>query len=1406
MSSGRMARKPSRAEQSLRWRLASLRRRLVLVAGLRGLGWVFCCVLGTLLIVGLLDYRLHLPSLVRATALTGLLLGAGLLLYRHLLRPLAQPRDDLSLALRVEERFPLLNDALASTVQFLAQGEEPRGDSESMRREAIRRTLQRIEHIDFGRVVDSRGLRSATLSAALVIAVVLLVAVLFPTLALTAAARLANPFAQIDWPKKTQLELDPIVQRIGKNREYRLRGRVRGVIPPEVSVEILHEGFAAQRKTFAVHPDEHTFQLHLKPEEIQRNFAFRIHANDTTTPLFSVQVLPLPALTSLDGKPSPQIRIDVPPYTDLPTPQVQAPGNGNLEVLAGSVVTLRAAVDRPIRRAWIEFQPDLPSTTLAAKLAALVSDQPLAAIALTELSRALWDRIPAQIDGDQKTLTVIFQPAINGSYTLHFEDENELSNSRTYELRLRLDPAPTVRLERPAPSLDVLNVLPTASLPVVVQFEDELAVRSAWLEYRTRPEELPRRVPIFDASVGLAREWGPLLGLAPIAAPVPRLRLPRVEFTRRLAIASLKHADGSSLAEGDTVTLTACADDFDDVSVGKEPGRSHEVSIRIVGRDTLEVELNREQARIQNELVQLRDKQRDALGKIKDIEARLRRGGQMVPNRQIAEAEQAAQRDRTEASRQEVIAERATNAAEKEQAQQKAAELRARAEKHQALAADLKRQASQLAEAEQLQQQIRERLGNEEQGLRAEIARLRDTLRQNNLQNSNSMQRMTRVAQELEQLAQRELEQIEPQLANARKLAELEDEKTRQQRQADLQQQAATAQKEAERERMRGDKLDQQAAELQKEAAKAEGAEAARKADQAKRLQKQAGEARQRASERQAEAERLTQQANTNSDPAQARQALNQARLGQEEVERRLQSLLQDLEPWSSTLEVTNEAGRLAQEQKDLMAQLEQLQNKGLAGKRPEELAELEKNELDNLQDAQRRLQDRAEQLLKQMRRVAEARKEQDPETARDLNQAADQAEQSGLSGQMREAQERIGSNKLNEAQQKQRESLAELEKIQNNLNNSREARLDRMARKFRQAEELAERLLDEQEKLQRKIREAGNINDPQKQQEELERLARRQRELQQQAEQLGQQMARLGNQRGKQAMQEAAEQMQEAVRQLSRGQRDDNKQEDALDRLDEARREMQQARQRAEEELAREQLVRVGDIIRRLRDRHLEHSNEAQRIARDAQQRGNWSRQLLASLSRLSENQKGLATETAEVARKELSAAPIFARLVERSARAMDRAGDRLRSLITMPPPVQMLPDAEAREHQAEALRRLDQLLGALKESLEEPRPLSRQGETGETGEEGRSGPMGDDSLPPLAQLKLLRSLQQEVNERTAAFRQKYPNLEALDQAGKTELQDLQREQKEVADLLERLIRPNEEPEPDLDKEGDGQ
>src|SRR5262249_12669731 len=226
------------------------------------------------------------------------------------------------------------------------------------------------------------------------------------------------------------------------------------------------------------------------------------------------------------------------------------------------------------------------------------------------------------------------------------------------------------------------------------------------------------------------------------------------------------------------------ADDFDDVSVGKEPGKSHQVTIRIVARDALDAELNREQGRIQKDLVTLRDKQREALAKVKEIEARARKGGKMVPEREAAEAEAQAQKLRQEAAALEDKAEKAPDEAQRDKLRQSAGQKKQQAEKLEQLAQELKRQALQLAEAEQVQQQVRERVGNDREGLRAEVERMRETLRQNGMEKSGAMDRMTQVARELDRLAEKELEHIEPRLHNARKLSELEDEKNRPERRA----------------------------------------------------------------------------------------------------------------------------------------------------------------------------------------------------------------------------------------------------------------------------------------------------------------------------------------------------------------------------------------------------------------------------------------------------------------------------------------------------------------------------------------------------------------------------------------------------------------------------------------------
>ena len=98
--------------------------------------------------------------------LVGGLTGAGCVVYRYLFQPLWARTDDLSLALRVEEQYPNLNDCLASTVQFIEESETDldRSSSASLRREAVHRALQQAEGCNFNRVVDSRGLGMAGLS------------------------------------------------------------------------------------------------------------------------------------------------------------------------------------------------------------------------------------------------------------------------------------------------------------------------------------------------------------------------------------------------------------------------------------------------------------------------------------------------------------------------------------------------------------------------------------------------------------------------------------------------------------------------------------------------------------------------------------------------------------------------------------------------------------------------------------------------------------------------------------------------------------------------------------------------------------------------------------------------------------------------------------------------------------------------------------------------------------------------------------------------------------------------------------------------------------------------------------------------------------------------------------------
>ena len=176
-------------------------------------------------------------------------------------------------------------------------------------------------------------------------------------------------------------------------------------------------------------------------------------------------------------------------------------------------------------------------------------------------------------------------------------------------------------------------------------------------------------LPLYDPATFAGNRVAPLTGPALLMNQEWNLRPTNLEFQQTLSLRTIHHRNGISLHEGDIVILQAGADDFDDVTFNKQPGLSHQIELHIVMRNALEIDLNREQAKVQQDLMRLREKEREALKLVTDVENKLK--------------------------------------------------------KHEKLTED---DQAKLLQAEQDQQQIHERIGDEKEGLRAEVeARVANT-------------------------------------------------------------------------------------------------------------------------------------------------------------------------------------------------------------------------------------------------------------------------------------------------------------------------------------------------------------------------------------------------------------------------------------------------------------------------------------------------------------------------------------------------------------------------------------------------------------------------------------------------------------------------------------------------------
>ncbi len=525
--------------------------------------------------------------------------------------------------------------------------------------------------------------------------------------------------------------------------------------------------------------------------------------------------------------------------------------------------------------------------------------------------------------------------------------------------------------------------------------------------------------------------------------------------------------------------------------------------------------------------------------------------------------------------------------------------------------------------------------------------------------------------------------------------------------------------------------------------------------------------------------------------------ALTEAQTRQSQAIEKLQELQGLLSEWRDQRDVSRELNSLIAEQeaiqKDSTELGAQTLSKSAADLSPQQKADLAKMATRQLKNAER-----VEQFRKQLQQAAEALQQRDPDAADRFKEAQEELNNDGTSGKLREAAQGITDNQIGEAAQMQKQALDDLRDLDKQLKREPTDDIETLVKQIDQVQQQFETLRKEQEELKKQTQQiAGQPNSPEKT-EQLQQLQQKQQELSEKIDQAERGLERLRLR----SPTEAAERAQERLDRIQEQLQDPNQIDDAgeqmqqvLDDLEQVQRDLALEKRIAMERLAVEELEKIQDQLQALLNQQQGVITETERLSVELAQRGSLTRAQLKTLRDLAEVERGLQAD-AEQMEKSLKVAEVFSLVLRRLSRSLKMSADRLSEKKV---------DAAALSLQRDAVKKIESLLAVLKPEERKPQangeqspPPPGQGQNPDEQPKPEQGQPPGESLPQLAQLKLLKALQEEFLERTQLLDSLKDKDGKLPESAAAELEDLAREQSELADLTRDVIAKMLQSEPD--------
>jgi hypothetical protein len=279
------------------------------------------------------------------------------------IRPLLYRPTLVNLALRVEERFPLLSDRLISALQLQKQFvSNPEGYSLEMIDAVVYQAEKLSADLDFKSMVDKRNLRKLGRVTGTLTVVLLTFALIFPGNFKLALYAFSNPLTELEEPAKFLFEISPGSKEVVKYSDVEIGIRLTPA-PEYQNLELPRRGKLFYKfensdwesvvlkkidktKLSIVEQKDYDFAYTFK--EVKRNFEFYAWAEGEKSEVNFIKVVDKPRVTDL------KVTLNFPNYTGLKA-QVLNENDGNIKALLGTKAKMYIKSNKVLENAQIVF-------------------------------------------------------------------------------------------------------------------------------------------------------------------------------------------------------------------------------------------------------------------------------------------------------------------------------------------------------------------------------------------------------------------------------------------------------------------------------------------------------------------------------------------------------------------------------------------------------------------------------------------------------------------------------------------------------------------------------------------------------------------------------------------------------------------------------------------------------------------------------------------------------------------------------------------------------------------------------------------------------------------------------------------------------------------------------------------